>query len=325
MITTISDLLTADGQFYDKNLIHGKRGQTNPNPSFYRYHWPHMPSPSPAERNIWYQSISKHLPMEYATYRVQTSVGIEWKEDASIYAKWLFSATTGLIYQRIASKSWTTWTKDRAPRRRHTRSVHNIFKIEGTVDELPNDTKIVGINRIQPDRISPQFLNDRAWHTLAPPTTNSMGPDIRRADHALIEQKYRTYLYQIVMGYGSVFTDGSYCKGRATYGVVIQPRKFSVPQEHIDLAELVWDTGTVNGHPSYDLHSYRAELAGILCALKITIDLCNQAKINQGTCTLYCDNKGALLAAFGGKRPTPRWDSYDLLRINECGIINKEE
>jgi len=34
----------------------------------------------------------------------------------------------------------------------------------------------------------------------------------------------------------------------------------------------------------------------------------------QGACTLYCDNKGALLAAFGHKRPTPRWASYDLIR-----------
>lgn len=63
-----------------------------------------------------------------------------------------------------------------------------------------------------------------------------------------------------------------------------------------------------------DQHSYRAELGGILNAIETTNQLCRKANITTGSCTLYCDSKGALHAAFGSKRPTPRWTSYDLVQ-----------
>ena len=313
-IITMSDLLTADGRYYDKNLFQGKRGQTNPNPSFYRYKWPHMPPPSTTERRIWHKTISNHIQMEHPTYKAQTNIEFTWKKEASIYAKWLYSETTGFIYRRIGPKSWRTWKKNNATCRQHTRSVHNTFKPEGTLEDVPDDSTIVGINKIQADCISPQYLTDRTRIAVEESHTYSIGSDIGNPDIVQIDKRYRTYLYHIVMSCGSIFTDGSYGNGRATYGVVIQPIKLSVPRANIDLAELITESGTVHGHPTYDLNSYRAELAGILCALKTTINLCNQAKITQGSCMVYCDNKGALLASFGSKRPTPRWASYDLLR-----------
>lgn len=46
--------------------------------------------------------------------------------------------------------------------------------------------------------------------------------------------------------------------------------------------------------------------------------------VDSGTCTIYCNNKGALIAAFGHKRPTPRWTCYDIVRkIRQATTISK--
>jgi hypothetical protein len=72
-------------------------------------------------------------------------------------------------------------------------------------------------------------------------------------------------------------------------------------------------SGTVDGSEE-DINSYRAELSGIMAAVEYTNTICNKYGISSGICTIYCDNKGALMASFGHKRPTPRWSSYDLVR-----------
>jgi len=111
-ITTVADLLTADGQFYDTNLIHGKRAQTNPNPSFFRYQWPDIPSLSLKERSTWFQVITTHLSMDQPSIRVQCSTKFAWNNSASEYAKWVFSPTTGFIYQRTGVQKWMIWKTD---------------------------------------------------------------------------------------------------------------------------------------------------------------------------------------------------------------------
>jgi hypothetical protein len=65
----------------------------------------------------------------------------------------------------------------------------------------------------------------------------------------------------------------------------------------------------------WDLNSYWAELRGILAAIELfTNDTpCSITNIYNGQFTLYCDSKGALYAAFGHKRPTPRWSSFNLV------------
>lgn len=64
-----------------------------------------------------------------------------------------------------------------------------------------------------------------------------------------------------------------------------------------------------------DSNSYRGELAGLLGAITLVNTLCHQHNITGGLCTIYCDNKGALAASFGSKRPVPRWSSYDLVSM----------
>ena len=65
----------------------------------------------------------------------------------------------------------------------------------------------------------------------------------------------------------------------------------------------------------FDQSSYQGELGGILASIKKVNQWCNENKILRGTCTLGCDNKGALNAAFGFKGPQPTWSSYDLVSM----------
>jgi hypothetical protein len=79
-----------------------------------------------------------------------------------------------------------------------------------------------------------------------------------------------------------------------------------------DFTQIIRQSGLVHGR-SEEQHSYRAELAGNLAAITFTNTLCTQFHVTSGRCTLNCDNKGALAASFGSKRPTPRWTAYDLV------------
>jgi hypothetical protein len=90
---------------------------------------------------------------------------------------------------------------------------------------------------------------------------------------------------------------------KATYAILAQPYVTVDKLDDIDWETMLSETGTVEGSAE-DLHSYRAELRGILAAIMFTNNICYTASVNKGACTLYGDNKGALCAAFGHKRPT---------------------
>jgi RNase H. len=119
-------------------------------------------------------------------------------------------------------------------------------------------------------------------------------------------------MYNLLLRQGTVFTDGSSDKCKATYAVVIQPPEIKCPLKDMDEDSFIHFDGWVDGSTD-DLHSYRAELSGILAAIEYTNRLCNKHGISTGLCTIYCDNKGALSASFGTKRPTPRWSCFDLV------------
>jgi RNase H. len=111
---------------------------------------------------------------------------------------------------------------------------------------------------------------------------------------------------------GIIFTDGSYDNGVAPYAYVAQP---NIPDSvsEFDYDANIHSSGSVEG-TSWDLNSYRAELRGILAAIEFTNAVCKHAKnIKEGSCTLYYNSKRALYAAFGQKRPTPWWTSFDLV------------
>lgn len=81
----------------------------------------------------------------------------------------------------------------------------------------------------------------------------------------------------------------------------------------MDFQSFLWNADLVYGADE-DQISYRAEMGGILDAIRYTNRLCNGFNITAGACTIYCDSKGALCASFGTKTPNPRWASFDLVR-----------
>lgn len=97
--------------------------------------------------------------------------------------------------------------------------------------------------------------------------------------------------------------------------MVEQPPKFTCPLDQVDTESSIHFAGKVEG-PDEDNHSYRAELTtnSYFGSHWVANKLCTSQGISSGTCTFYCDNKGALTASFGHKRPIPRWASYDLVR-----------
>ena len=107
-------------------------------------------------------------------------------------------------------------------------------------------------------------------------------------------------------------SDGSYDQGQASYAFLAQPDRAYNTFATIDFDELLYGTGDVIGSDE-DINAYRAELTGILAAISFTNDLCNEFEVQQGTCTLFCDSNGALAAAFGHKRPTIKWLSFDIV------------
>jgi hypothetical protein len=120
---------------------------------------------------------------------------------------------------------------------------------------------------------------------------------------------------------GVIFSDGSYDNGVASFAFLAQP---DIPHDSIsqfDYDSTAHGSGSAEG-TEWDINSYRAELRGILAAIQFTNDACQSANITEGACTLYCDSKGALYAAFGHKRPTPRWSSFDLVTNIRNAIAN---
>jgi hypothetical protein len=120
------------------------------------------------------------------------------------------------------------------------------------------------------------------------------------------------FLYQIRLHNGIIVSDGSYKDSKATFAFLAQPIKHSCSFRALDWDSLLYSAGHVDDSDE-DTNAYRAELAGILAAITFTNSLCHEANVHDGTCTLYCDNKGALAASFGHKRPHPSWSSYDLV------------
>ena len=63
-------------------------------------------------------------------------------------------------------------------------------------------------------------------------------------------------------------------------------------------------------------------MGGILAAVVFANNATRTHQIEDGTCTMICDNKGALASAFGYRHINPRWKCYDLLCMIRFHIAN---
>lgn len=305
-VVTLSDIITANGQSYDLDILHGRRGRTNPNPSSNRYIWPSIPEPTRAERDLWTHSILLAFEITFTLNRAKPPITPVWNREAIHFSRWLYSPSKQGIYEHLASDRWKVWILRKRERSYCTRRSTNTYQMTDVyVPTLPEDTHIISISQ-QGAYIIYQDNSGTAEEldSITIPENNS------RCD---IDALQGYYLYNISLDNGIIISDGSYDKDSMTYAFMAQPTKFECDMESVDYDEILCDSGFAFGD-AHDSNSYRAELTGLLESIRFTNTLCKEAKLAKGTCTIYCDSKGALNATFGHKRPTPRWSSYDLVR-----------
>jgi len=231
-----------------------------------------------------------------------------WLARTKIWCKWLYSRSTEHVYEKADHGHWVLWEPISFPTEYSTRSRANNFqRTERVTDFTPQDCIVVSMKRRNEFMacITEAMIED----SMCNESTNTAIPPDDCSD--IITQSF--FCHNISLHSGIIVSDGSYGGGKATYAFVAQPPRFTVPFKDIDFSKLLFATGTVQGSTA-DINSYRGEIMGILAAIRYTNKTCSQYGINSGTCTLYCDNQGALYAAFGHKRPTPRWSSFDIIR-----------
>jgi hypothetical protein len=314
-VVTLSDLLTADRRFFDKDAVRGIRSKTNPNPSFHRYRWPVIPTPTASERAIWNTALMLRFHINEAQMRVPNDYGM-WIPSAISYAKWAFSQEEHRLYEREKEMKWVVWRPAPEALNRRTRLSHSFFvrSAQNTL-LLPASVKMASVRFINDVTVSLITLGDHV-HNAASENHSAIVPV-----NPIFQGTEGIYQYNISMNNGRIFTDGSYVNGISSYAWAAQPPHFNMPFKEVDFGAFQWHSDFVPG-PNEEQHSYRAELGGILAAINYTNSLCNHANITSGVCTLICDNKGALCAAFGVKRPTPRWSSYDIVRQIRHSLSN---
>jgi hypothetical protein len=289
--------------------VKGKHNTTiNPNPSYYRYQWPEVPPPTTMEKVIWTTALIFTFRINIEQLRANHNV-MGWHRLTPLYSRWTYSVTEQNLYQRLDNGKWTIWKTIREHRHHRTRLSTSSFECTNdTVCTLPAEVYVASVtwqssNRVHLMSTSPIADESRSSAEASQDTND----DRKYCRHTAAFQ------YQIAMNNGIIVTDGSYHDGISTCAWVAQPPYFTVPLKDVNFSDLLWSSDFVQG-PSEEQNSYRAELGGILRAVVSTNRMCNQVGLTSGQCTLFCDSKGALCAAFGSKRPTPRWSSFDLVR-----------
>jgi exonuclease III len=310
-VNTLSDMLVADGRAYDRKMLQGIPSDGHPQPSGARYLWPQTATPTPTERQIWTSTICAVFNIDLSSPQRYAETTISWFNDSVTYSRWLFSPMTQLVYEWVSASPtrWHTWAHVPSTHTRYnTRSLSTRYAPHGTAHEIPSEVYPISISKsgnhltISSRRvISTSAAGVR--HIPIPETTTFKAPRTSATNY---------YLYHITLNNGVIFSDGSYAKGNASHAVLAQPLDHYNCLQDVNFDELIYFSDHLPGQ-SDNMNSYRAELAGICAAVEMTNDMCASSGITTGQCTLYCDSKGALHAAFGNKRPTPRWSLFDLV------------
>ena len=306
-VVTFSDLLSADGNTYDMDILKGNRGLNNPSPSYYRYDWPKAQEPTRHEKQVWHHSICLAYNITLAISDVPAQK-IQWYRRTKEWAKWLISHESNQIYERIAGNKWNLWSPIETNAAYSTRSNTGNFSKLREVMCIPDETVIISIHRRNRYiSIASEFIGEES-----PDHTPKLQLPYSISNvQSHVQESF--FCYHISLHNGIIISDGSYNGTKASFAYIAQPITVTVPLQQVEFETILHGTGDVFGSTG-DVNAYRAELTGILAAITFTNTICTKFNIKNGTCTMYCDNKGALSASFGHKKPTPRWSSYDLVR-----------
>lgn len=213
---------------------------------------------------------------------------------------------------------WAEWKPVKETQQRHRTCISTslLTRTSQLMMSPPDQTSIANIRKYGKGTV--RLMSTSAPQDHASPITTYDNTTISSCP--LYNRHLGDFTHHIVRNNGILFTDGSFNNGISAFAWAAQPPRFGDPLKNIDFNVLfAWHSDLVDGSIE-DQNSYRAELGGILDAINSTNQICNHENITKGSCTIYCDSKGALCAAFGNKRPTPRWASYDLVRNIRCSI-----
>jgi hypothetical protein len=305
-VVTLSDMVSADGSQFDREMLQGIKSCSNPQPSYYRYIWPHVDKPTTFERTTWTQIICSHFDIDltYGRRRATTST-YHWYTQSFGHSMWMLSRSTGMVYERTSPcPLWRMWTPQQNQSRYTTRNNTTYLPLD-SVTAIPADALPVSVKKL-----AEQLSVTSYWNNYGVGSPQQQSPTtIKTVD---LTPSLQHYLYHIILRNGIIFSDGSFDGTSASYAILAQPQGHFHSLRDVDFSNMASFSGMVDGS-SWDMNSYRAELRGILAAIELTNTICSNAHVHDGVCTLYCDSKGALYAAFGHKRPTPRWASFDIV------------
>ena len=303
-VVTLSDLMVANGKSIDKDILSGRKGNS-PTPSRNAYRWPNIPQPTPAEIANWKSTILLLYDITENNTTLKSNHWRWYKHSSRTHSGWSLSNTNGKIYQKVKN-GWIVWDKSDNRRSRRAGCTYHETEVvspslgEGTYAPITikfegDIIKIISKGRYDVPPMD-SIAEEAPWYL---PSTSTVG-----------EVEKNLYLQKITEGEGSVVCDGSYKEGRSTATFVVQHEKMTRVEAR---DKLHYQSVTIPGHP-IDQSSYRGELGGILASIAYTNEICQRER-TEGTCTLACDNKGALSASFGWKTPNPNWKCFDIVSM----------
>ena len=224
---------------------------------------------------------------------MQTSIDRTWDRKYNLHYQWAIGEDQNVIYQKEEEK-WNIWEKEDLNDRNQKYS-----PTEVSTEELPDEARPCTVRRrgdmihLQSVRHHEEYHDDEDFNT--PGWTEP---------HLTTDQEHEAeYARRIKENNSESVSNGSYKnRHRTTSAFVVLPDK------------KIHGANTIPGEWQ-DQSSYRGKLEGILTSIMYTNSICKHYNITKEKCRMYCDNKGALSASFGWKRPNPRWSCYDLVSL----------
>jgi ribonuclease HI len=314
-VTTLSDIVSANGEFIIPCIVEGYRDESRGTDLL----WPNIPRPPISFWRHWHQFLQ-----HFVTGRRLTQPLGQWFDEPMNSWHWFLDPENTLWHTNPSDGTWTEYATVppiNRPRTRQTTKVYTVFAtstapilplLPATITTQSDGTVSASPSSYPLHKATPPCPSDLWRHSTTPPALEDTPPFFQ---HLISTPFTADQCQEIAMEIQektlSVCSDGA-CDSQlniTSFAVVFAS---SLLQQTITTA-----VGPVDGYPSL-VTSYRAELSGIIACLYIIHRICHYYQIESGSCTLYCDNKGALRNTFRPIRPgiTPylRTD-HDLVEI----------
>ena len=310
-VTTLADLCTVAGDRLCPMAYSGTRSSH----SFRGYQWPRGRPPLSKDHWTLWQSTIQELFCQSGSrdLLLQRPLG-RWTIDPTLHWPWFFSPGTGLIYYKQDS-IFTTYSTPRPTRGNSTVSV---FLPTSTTNSLPPDFKLASITYHPVEGIHLTgthhgYENSSPDHPSRPTSLTQAVAELHSGDQWSVQEikckdEGRSLAAKIIQGEAIAVSDGSSDAGWATSAFIITPRH----QKAAKTTPPLTGRNIVPGHIN-DLHSYRAELGGVMGIVTALTLLCKLHHITQGSIEIGLDGDSALQAVMRDEDPKAHDPSYDLI------------